>query len=39
MVDLGSDPEEMQWLLQSLLEESAEQEPRPQLMLQWQQPE
>ena len=39
MVDLGSDPEEMQWLLQSLLEQSAEQEPRPLLMLQWQQPE
>jgi len=39
MVDLGSDPEEMQWLLQSLLEQSVEQEPRPLLMLQWQQPE
>jgi hypothetical protein len=39
MVDLGSDPEELQWLLESLLEQSAEQEPRPLLMLQWQQPE
>jgi hypothetical protein len=39
MVDLGSDPEELQWLLQSLLEQSVEQEPRPLLMLQWQQPE
>jgi hypothetical protein len=39
MVDLGSDPEELQWLLDSTLEQSAEQEPRPQLMLQWQQPE
>ena len=39
MVDLGSDPEEMQWLLGSLLEQSADQEPRPLLMLQWQQPE
>ena len=39
MVDLGSDPEELQWLLDSTLEQSAEQEPRPLLMLQWQQPE
>ena len=39
MVDLGSDPEELQWLLESTLEQSAEQEPRPLLMLQWQEPE
>ena len=39
LVDLGSDPEEQQWLLESELEESTEQEPRPLLMLQWQLPE
>ena len=39
LVDLGSNPEERQWLLESELEESVEQEPRPLLMLQWQVPE